>query len=61
MVEISPKVGIQMIGLGWEIKKKYSLFYYFIESERDVENDPHLLWLTRGPGYSALFGFLFEI
>ncbi|KAL8139451.1 hypothetical protein V2J09_005472 [Rumex salicifolius] len=36
-------------------------FYYFIESERDPQNDPLMLWLTGGPGCSALSGLIFEI
>ncbi|TYI07679.1 hypothetical protein ES332_A10G243100v1 [Gossypium tomentosum] len=31
-------------------------FYYFIQSERDPSKDPLILWLTRGPGCSALSG-----
>ncbi|KAK6916311.1 Peptidase S10, serine carboxypeptidase [Dillenia turbinata] len=37
------------------------LFYYFIESERDPAVDPLLLWLTGGPGCSALSGLIYEI
>ncbi|KAK6916310.1 Peptidase S10, serine carboxypeptidase [Dillenia turbinata] len=36
------------------------LFYYFIESERDPAVDPLLLWLTGGPGCSALSGLIYE-
>lgn len=37
------------------------LFYYFIKSESDPDSDPLMLWITGGPGCSALSGLIYEI
>lgn len=38
------------------------LFYYFIESESGYpDSDPLMLWITGGPGCSALSGLIYEI
>ncbi|XP_070043419.1 serine carboxypeptidase-like 18 isoform X4 [Nicotiana tomentosiformis] len=47
------------VGVGEE--EKVQLYYYFVESERDPENDPLMLWLTGGPGCSGLSSFVYEI
>ncbi|KAF3665915.1 putative serine carboxypeptidase-like 19-like [Capsicum annuum] len=37
------------------------LFYYFVKSESNPKSNPFILWLTGGPGCSALSGLLYEI
>ncbi|XP_015055261.1 serine carboxypeptidase-like 18 [Solanum pennellii] len=47
------------IGVGED--EQVQLFYFFIQSERDPENDPLMIWLTGGPGCSALSTFFYEM
>ncbi|AES64109.1 1-O-acylglucose:anthocyanin acyltransferase [Medicago truncatula] len=42
-------------------KEDVQVFYYFIESEKNPKDDPLILWLTGGPGCSALSGLMLEI
>ncbi|CAH2061420.1 unnamed protein product [Thlaspi arvense] len=46
------------IGVGDE--DQLQMFYYFIKSENNPQEDPLLLWLTGGPTCSSLFALLFE-
>ncbi|KAL2320072.1 hypothetical protein Fmac_029041 [Flemingia macrophylla] len=47
------------IGLG-ERDDDMQVFYYFIKSENDPQNDPLMLWLSGGPGCSSVSAILFQ-
>uniref|UniRef100_A0A0E0D646 Carboxypeptidase n=1 Tax=Oryza meridionalis TaxID=40149 RepID=A0A0E0D646_9ORYZ len=46
--------------IGIEEKSGTELFYYFVESERNPDTDPLVLWLEGGPRCSAFSGLAYE-
>ncbi|KAK9278933.1 hypothetical protein L1049_028514 [Liquidambar formosana] len=51
-----PRVGFRQFSgyVTVNVKKKRSLFYYFVEAEVDPASKPLVLWLNGGPGCSSL-------
>ncbi|XP_076926571.1 serine carboxypeptidase-like 16 [Bidens hawaiensis] len=47
------------IGIGE--KEEAQFFYYFVESERNPDEDPLIFYLTGGPGCSAVITFFYQI
>ncbi|CAH1416511.1 unnamed protein product [Lactuca virosa] len=47
------------VGVGKD--EEVQLFYYFVESQRNPQKDPLLLYLTGGPGTSGIVPFLYQI
>ncbi|XP_071698096.1 serine carboxypeptidase-like 13 isoform X2 [Rutidosis leptorrhynchoides] len=47
------------IGVGED--EDVQLFYYFVESQGNPEEDPLIVWLAGGPGCATLRAFFFEI
>ncbi|GKC31949.1 peptidase S10, serine carboxypeptidase, alpha/beta hydrolase fold protein, partial [Tanacetum coccineum] len=53
------RVNSRYIGVGED--ETVQLFYFFVESEGNPEEDPLIIWLAEGPGCSNLHAFFFEI
>ncbi|KAK7303059.1 hypothetical protein RJT34_13958 [Clitoria ternatea] len=51
------ETGYVGVGEGEDVQ----VFYYFVESENNPNEDPLMLWLTGGPGCSAFSGLALEI
>ncbi|XP_021771661.1 serine carboxypeptidase-like 42 [Chenopodium quinoa] len=56
-----PKVGFKQFAgyIDLDVKTGKSLFYYFVEAEKDPDHKPLTLWLNGGPGCSSLGGGAF--
>lgn len=56
-----PKVGFRQFAgyIDVDVKAGRSLFYYFVEAEKDPDHKPLSLWLNGGPGCSSIGGGAF--
>nr|KYP65250.1 Serine carboxypeptidase-like 42 [Cajanus cajan] len=56
-----PKVGFKQFAgyVDVDVKHGRSLFYYFVEAEKDPHKKPLTLWLNGGPGCSSIGGGAF--
>ncbi|GKB08825.1 serine carboxypeptidase-like protein 16 [Tanacetum coccineum] len=57
--ELPFKLETGYVGIGE--KEEVQFFYYFVESERNPEEDPLIFYLTGGPGFSAVISFFYQI
>ena len=48
------------MGLG-DSNDDMQVFYFFIKSENNPQNDPLMLWLTGGPGCSSFSALFYQI
>ena len=48
------------MGLG-ETDDDMQVFYYFVKSENNPQNDPLMLWLSGGPGCSSFSALAYQI
>ncbi|PWA59060.1 serine carboxypeptidase-like 16 [Artemisia annua] len=57
--ELPFKLETGYVGIGENEEAQF--FYYFVESERNPEEDPLIFYLTGGPGCSAVITFFYQI
>ncbi|CAG2177401.1 unnamed protein product, partial [Oppiella nova] len=60
LLGLSKPINFKQYSRYLDITKDKHYFYWFVESQKDSENAPVVLWLNGGPGCSSLFGNLGE-
>ncbi|PWA56175.1 peptidase S10, serine carboxypeptidase, Alpha/Beta hydrolase fold protein [Artemisia annua] len=58
---IKPETGANTRYIGVGEDEAVKIFYFFVESEGNPEDDPLIIWLAGGPGCTNLHAFFFEI
>ena len=56
---MSLNYGSRYVGIGE--REEAQFFYYFVESQGNPNDDPLILYLTGGPGCSAVLSFFNQI